>query len=152
MYWAIRSKFLWKLRNNKHNGDKVIEPTTLDPYNQQKMRSIKCKGFLLIELCFSVVAVGFVGCLLMYYLSLVSEYTMTVERNIEALFLARSCIEEYRAFKKSSFEEKGSSIFLVKHTFEATERLEGFHALVVTVSWQEGSFLRSLSLRALVPK
>ena len=113
---------------------------------------MSCKGFLLIEICFSILFLGLLSGLLFYFVSIISTHAVAIDRSIEALFLARSSFEEYRASKKSLFRIENSPIFSMQHSFTSPIGLEGFHTLEVAVSWKEGSSVRSVSLKGLVPQ
>ncbi len=79
------------------------------------------------------------------------QRSLHIERSIHALFLARSCSEEYRAFKKvpPSCAEEG--IYALNYTCTPYQDKEGFQLFSLVVSWQEDAQKQSISLSRVIP-
>ncbi len=75
------------------------------------MVSGSTKGFLLLEACISVLLIGLLGfSITAWYLHLVALEKEMIQR-IQAVMLARSLLEKYKAFLTVPQEKKGRTIF-----------------------------------------
>ncbi|MBA3751530.1 hypothetical protein H0X06_01845 [Candidatus Dependentiae bacterium] len=84
--------------------------------------------------------------LLSFWHSSILTSSLQTERIIQALFLARSSLEEYKTFKKVTPITGTRTIFLRDITMRPCLEIPTYCTVCVTVTWYVGKHKKSLSL------
>lgn len=110
------------------------------------MQTTSPKGFLLIELAAALLVITLISGLLAFWQANLTTTCQNIKKRTQALFLATSLIEEYKAFKTIPLKKRDS--FAIRFDVEPAQNLPSFVYVTVFIDWELHTIPHKLCIKS----